>query len=288
MLGVIVLAQPPTPAGIPWGPISHSSREACRLAAGHHLSLLSCKSHLTPITVVAICRGLSLLGSHRSSPSTFLSTHLLITAPNSSRHSLGTLPGKPAREGSRPIKQEGEPQISPSSPPQAIAQSHPQCSKQPVLASPYSLPPIPRGLIRSRRNISYSSLLGSPPAHSAHSYSQGSAPNTQKHILPGSPTGHIYQERRRISYQATHSYHTLLRTRKDNRNQGSEQSPNKYKTRYQHLELQSSQTQMPKNTTINVYDICLHESPATLTQHALNITTQLKLKTKTLKQPSWL
>jgi hypothetical protein len=55
-----------------------------------------------------------------------------------------------------------------------------------------------------------------------------------------------------------HSYHTLIRIREGNRNQGTKHPPNKDKIRYQDQELQSSQNQMSrcqhKNTVNNCHD----------------------------------
>lgn len=51
----------------------------------------------------------------------------------------------------------------------------------------------------------------------AHSHSLVSVPNTKKHILPGTLSSHTWQDIRNISYQASPSYNSLLRTRNDNR-----------------------------------------------------------------------
>lgn len=77
----------------------------------------------------------------------------------------------------------------------------------------------------------------------AHDHSQMRGPNTQKHILSRTLSTHTYQDPRRLSYQATHSHHTYLRPRQGHRNQGTKHPFHKDKTRYWHLELQSSQSQ---------------------------------------------
>lgn len=78
---------------------------------------------------------------------------------------------------------------------------------------------------------------------------------------------------RRISYQATHSHHTLWRTREGSRSLrevgGGRQTVNKDNTIYQNLELQSSQAQLPryhhkKATTART--IYLHKNPIILPQ----------------------
>lgn len=85
----------------------------------------------------------------------------------------------------------------------------------------------------------------------------------------------------------THSYHALLRTRESNRDQGTKHPPNKDKTRYQDLELQSSQNQMSKcqhKNTVNIgQDNMTPLAPSNFTTIALRTATQLKHKTKALK-----
>lgn len=62
----------------------------------------------------------------------------------------------------------------------------------------------------------------------------------------------------KIPYQKTHSHDCLLRIRKGKRNQGAKNTHPPKKTRHQHLDLQSSQAQMPrgqcKNTINNMQD----------------------------------
>lgn len=97
----------------------------------------------------------------------------------------------------------------------------------PVLAHPSSLPPVdPLSTLASP-----SSLLSVSSQH------QETLPTQAHH-------GCTWQDLRSIPCQATNPQlpHS---PRGGNRNQGTEDHPNKDKNRYQHPELQSSQTQMP-------------------------------------------
>lgn len=73
-------------------------------------------------------------------------------------------------------------------------------------------------------------------AHSSHRFLQNrklpGQPGKQKHILTGTLGGYAWQGLRSIPYQATHSHHTLLRTREDYRKQETKHPPSKDKTRY--------------------------------------------------------
>lgn len=111
-----------------------------------------------------------------------------------------------------------------------------------------------------------------------HPHSLVSTPNTQKIVLPRNPSIHTYEDLR-IPFQVTQGHHVLLRTKEDNRNKSMEHAPHKYKTRnHQHLQLQSSHTQMPRQlckiTINNIQDIHLQCSPATLLQKSLRNETQ--------------
>lgn len=86
-----------------------------------------------------------------------------------------------------------------------------------------------------------------------HSHTLASVPTAWRHVLPGISGGHTWTDVK----QETYSPHTLLNTREDNRDQGTEHPPSKHKARCQHLDL-SSQTQIPssqfKNTVSNNQD----------------------------------
>lgn len=62
------------------------------------------------------------------------------------------------------------------------------------------------------------------------------SPQLKKYVvvLPGTPSGYICQRSNSSLYHATHSHNILLRSREGNRNQGTENPPNKDKTRYQY------------------------------------------------------
>lgn len=58
---------------------------------------------------------------------------------------------------------------------------------------------------------------------------------------------------------------SCLEIKKKNKNKNKKRPPNKDKIRYQHLELQSSQTQMPRcqlENTVTARTMCSHWSPA--------------------------
>lgn len=74
-----------------------------------------------------------------------------------------------------------------------------------------------------------------------------SAPNTKKHLLSAqNHSGHTSKDPRSIYYQATHSHQPYSKNKGGPQNQGTVYPPSKDKTRCQNLELQLSQTQMPR------------------------------------------
>ena len=132
---------------------------------------------------------------------------------NSSRHSWETHRATLTRQASKLMadlqlslcSSKSNPQFSPPAPYRPLA-----------MASTHSLLPLPVDYqSRSLWSILHSSsLFGAPQApSSAHPLCKVLAPNAQKDILSGTSSGHTYQAARRISYLATHSHHTLLRTR---------------------------------------------------------------------------
>jgi hypothetical protein len=62
-----------------------------------------------------------------------------------------------------------------------------------------------------------------------------SAANTKKYILPVTPSVHIIQDSTRIFSQVTHGYHTLLRTREDNKKPRNKRPT--YKDMTRHLDI---------------------------------------------------
>lgn len=96
-----------------------------------------------------------------------------------------------------------------------------------------------------------------------------SASNIQKHFLPRSPSGHIWQELRSVLYQAPHNHQTLLKSREINRKKEMKHPPIKDKNRYQHLESQLSQTQISrrqhKSTIVNTQDSMIAPEPTNST-----------------------
>ena len=115
------------------------------------------------------------------------------------------------------------------------------------LSSPSA--PIPRGLSGLWWTILLPSFLWitSAPLLSVLLIPKSELP-IPEHILPRTPPPEGISTRMPEEFPTrNHSHDTLLRTRDGKRDQGTKYSPNKHKTRYQHLESQSSQTQMPRS-----------------------------------------
>ena len=132
--------------------------------------------------------------------------------------------------------------------------------------------PICRGLSRSCWNTLLSSLSWtSSTSHSSPTpFLSVSSQYLETHLTQNYQWPHLSGSQKIIPYQTIHNHHTLIRIREGNRNQGMKQQPNQDKTRYEHLELQFSQSQMPrrqsKNTINNSQDNMPPLEPATLPQ----------------------
>lgn len=180
---------------------------------------------------------------HTPSPPVFLPIHPFISAPNSSRHFLETrqasLPEKQVVERSR---QERFPSTSP--PPNPTPQSHSKlCHRLAVVTFPGSLPPfLGTKQIFMEHTLSPltwapSNLL--PPQSLLHPHTWVSASNMQKHILPRMLNDHTLQNLG-IPYQPPHPPKKQSGEKKPR----SKTFTHEDKTRYEYLELQSSETQM--------------------------------------------
>lgn len=105
---------------------------------------------------------------------------------------------------------------SPSFPTDPIPESHPQLSIAdwlPVVASPHSLPLIPKKLRRSvlKTHLFYLLCALSDILSTSRSLCVSSK-NMEQTFYPETPVA-TSQDPRRISHQATHSYHTLKNLR---------------------------------------------------------------------------
>lgn len=120
-----------------------------------------------------------------------------------------------------------------------------------AVISPHS--PLPFPGTKQTRVEHFASLPPVDPLSTlpGHPHSQVSSPNTQRHILPGPSSGCTYEELRRLSYEAMHRCHTLLRTGRKEK-QRTKHSSNKEKTRYQHQELYASFKNLKRNTRNNI------------------------------------
>lgn len=150
------------------------------------------------------------------------------------KHSLTDQEGRQANCKSSPL----------FSPPNPIQQSHPQLgSRPPSEASLHSLPHSQRTEKILSECPASLLLCEAPPLPPARVHPKSQVAINRNTFSSESRSSFTYQDLRRISYQAAHSHHTPLIIREGKRNQ---KNTHPTKTRYQHLELKSSQTQMPK------------------------------------------
>lgn len=126
------------------------------------------------------------------------------------------------------------------------------CNRPHSVASPPFLSPMQRikqiilakSAFSSSCGCSQQQPLAVLPASGHH---QVSVPNTEKDIVSGTSSDETQEGFRSTPYQTSSGQQALLRIRKGNRQQGRAHTSNADKTRYQHLQLQSSLTQMTRH-----------------------------------------